>query len=294
MLDKKKTIIALGYFDSVHIGHQEVIKSAKALADFHNATLTVVSFRGNLKSHTSNSNDKVVYTDFEREILYKNLGVDDVKFLKITPKLLSMKKLAFLNMINKRYNVIGYVCGEDYRFGKDRCGDVDYIKQYAKKHSQIVRFLKVVETDGEKISTSMIKRLLEQGNIEKANQLLGKNYSVTEKVIKDRGVGKTIGFPTANVLIDGEKQKLKSGVYKGNVKTPFGEYKAVINYGPRPTFNLEEVILEAHLIGFDKNLYGKTITVEFEKFLRDVCKFNDLDSLKKQLRKDVMEVKKNG
>ena len=133
MLDKKKTIIALGYFDSVHIGHQEVIKSAKTLADFHNATLTVVSFKGNLKSHTSNSNDKVVYTDFEREILYNNLGVDDVKFLKITPKLLSMKKLAFLNMINKRYNVIGYVCGEDYRFGKDRCGDVDYIKQYAKK-----------------------------------------------------------------------------------------------------------------------------------------------------------------
>lgn len=294
MSDKGKTVITLGYFDSVHIGHRKVFKSARKLADDYDARLTVFTFEGNLKSVTQNSKDKVIYTDLERENIYKKLGADNVEFCKVSKEFLSMDKLEYLTLINKKFDVIGYVTGSDYRFGKNRCGDVEFIKKYAEDHGQFLHVVPEVKTNGEKVSTSQIKELLKNGNIEKANSLLGENYTVTGKVVKDRGVGKDLGYPTANVIIDAEKHKLKSGVYQGKVRTGNGEFKAVINYGPRPTFDLEEVVVEAHLIGFKDDLYGKTIVVEFEKFLREVIKFASVEDLKNQLEKDVTEVKNNG
>ncbi|MBO5713944.1 MAG: riboflavin biosynthesis protein RibF [Clostridia bacterium] len=291
MLDKQKTVVALGHFDSVHIGHRKVIKTAKQLADFYDANLVVYTFSGNLKSVTLNSSERVVYTDSERENIYKTLGVDDVVFLKVTPKLLSTKKLAFLNSINKKFNVTAYVCGEDYRFGKDRCGDVDYIRKFAQKHGQTLTVCQLIKDQDKKVSTSMIKSFLLDGDLEKANLLLGENYTVSGKVIKDRGVGQSIGFPTANLLIDKERVKLKSGVYKGEVSTSYGKFKAIINYGPRPTFNLDKVLLEAHLIDFNGDLYGQTIQVRFDKFIRNVMKFESIEQLKNQLKKDLTEVK---
>lgn len=291
MLDKQKTVIALGHFDSVHIGHRKVINTAKQIADFYNANLVVYTFSGNLKSVTLNVNEKVVYTDSEREKIYKGLGADDVVFLKITPKLLSTKKLAFLNSINKKLDVIAYVCGEDYRFGKDRGGDVAYIKKYAKKHGQNLTVCELIKDQDKKVSTSIIKSYLSKGELEKANLLLGENYTISGAVIRDRGVGKSIGFPTANLLIDKERVKLKSGVYKGEVTTSYGKYKSIINYGPRPTFNLEQVLLEAHLIDFQGDLYGQTVQVRFDNFIRDVMKFDSVEQLIKQLKKDLTEVK---
>ncbi len=294
MLGKNKSVIALGYFDSVHIGHRKVIESAKRIADFNNARLVIFTFKGNLKSVTSKKNEKVVFTDFERKNLYKKLGADIIVFKKITKRFLSLRKEQFLDYLNKKFNAIAYVCGDDYHFGKDRGGNVEFLSKFAKKNSQQLEIVEQVKIDGEKVSTSKIKTLLDLGNIQKANQLLGENYRVTGKVVKDRGVGKSIGFPTANVIIDSAKHNLKFGVYAGKVITPYGKFSAVINYGPRPTFNLDKVVLEAHIIEFNDNLYGKTIVVEFEKFIREVLKFENLVGLINQLKKDVTEVKNYG
>ena len=288
MLDKnEKVVIALGYFDSVHLGHKKVIENLKRQADLLDAKTVVFTFKGNLRAILLNENEKQVYNERERESLIFDLGVDEIYFAPANDAFLSMSKLAFLNFINRKYNVVGYVCGEDYRFGKFGKGDVEYLKKYASEHSQT---LTVVETENYnkiKISTTNIKKKLSVGDIKGANAFLGRAYSITGKVFKDRMVGRKIGFPTVNIKIEKEKQPLKNGVYAGHLFLDGKFYKVVINYGARPTYSLEEKLIETHIIGFTGELYEKEITVFFDEFLREIKKFNSEDELINQLNIDV-------
>jgi riboflavin kinase/FMN adenylyltransferase len=132
---------------------------------------------------------------------------------------------------------------------------------------------------------------LSSGKVKTANELLGREYSISGKVISDRHIGKTLGFPTLNVKLNSDKQRLKDGVYAGYSYIDGVKYQAVINYGARPTFGLDEKLVEAHLIGFDGNLYGKNVTVYFIDFVREVVKFNSVNELVEQLKKDLITVK---
>ena len=143
--------------------------------------------------------------------------------------------------------------------------------------------------DGERVSSTAIKKFLQDGNVKKANEFLGEFYTVTGEVLHGRTVGKTLGFPTVNMLIDNEKVKLKDGVYAGKVILDNVTYRAIVNYGARPTFNLDEKLIEAHIIGFNGDLYGRTITLKFSGFIRSVMRFNGSEELIKQLGKDVIE-----
>ncbi len=292
MSDKlNKTVLALGYFDSVHIGHQKVIKSAKEYAVKNGAELVIVTFSGNLKAYLHGDEIKAVYTKEERESIYGSLGADKVFFAPTEKEFLSKDKLEFLDLINERYGVIAYFCGEDYRFGKRGSGSIEDVVEYAKLKGQQVFVSKLVETSEEKISTTLIKRLLSGGNIKQANELLGRKYSISGEVFKDRAVGRTIGFPTVNIMLDSEKQRLKDGVYMGKVELDVKEYKALINYGARPTFNLKEKLVEAHIVDYNGELYGQRLTLQFCDFMRDIIKFDDVGALKKQLKEDLQKIK---
>lgn len=288
---KQKVVIALGYFDCVHKGHKKVIEKACSLAKSTGAKSVVFTFRGNLRAKVFGKEAKNVYLLSERIELLKKLGVDEIFVAPVTKTFLNTGKLAFLNKLNAKYNVLAYVCGEDYRFGKNGKGTVEYLKKYAKSRNQQVEVVSDVLINGKKISTTYIKRLLAMGDIKGVNQELSFAYSITGKVIKDRGLGKRLGFPTANVKISPEKAPLKNGVYAGFVNVLGKEYKAIINYGSRPTFNLNETLLEAHLIDFNGNLYGKEITVYFTNFIRDVMKFANTEELVKRLSIDLEGVK---
>lgn len=292
MSDKKaKTVIALGYFDSVHNGHRKVILTAKKQAEKLNATLTVFTFGGNLKAKLLGVNEKVVYTPTEREKLLKGVGADTVFFAPVTDKFLSLGKLAFLNELNRKYDICCYVSGKDYKFGKLGKGDVEYLKKYAILHGQTCVTVGDKNFEEQKISTTRIKKLLTNGDVEKANVLLGKPYFLTGTVISDRKVGRTLGFPTANLMVSPEKHPLKDGVYAGKIKVGGKNYRAVINYGARPTFEVDERKVEAHLLDFNGQLYGEQITVIFDKYLREIIKFSDTEKLKEQITKDVMAVR---
>lgn len=292
MLDNQKTpiVVALGYFDSVHVGHQKVISTAVQLAKDLGVKSGVVTFNGNLKKALGQTKGKYVFDKEERQTIIKNLGADEVLFLPITKTFLSKGKLAFLNLLNTVFDVKGYVTGEDYRFGKGGKGDVQYIKRYAKNHDQIVKVVKAVKMDDEIVSTTSIKMLLADGNIEKANRFLGYNYFVKGKVFADRQVGEKIGFPTANIKIDGDRAQLKNGVYIGKTTINGKAYKTLINYGGRPTFNLNDRLVETHIIDFKGDLYGQTLTITFTKFLRDIIKFDSVERLKDQLKIDVATI----
>lgn len=292
MLDNKTpVVIALGYFDSVHLGHKKVIEQAKKEADLHGAKTVVFTFKGNLRAIISNENEKQVYTLTERETFLYELGVDEIYFAPVNFTFLSMAKLAFLNLLNRKYNIIGYVCGEDYRFGKFGLGDVEYLKKYATGKGQTVTALSMETIFGKRISTTEIKKMLSLGNVSSANLFLGRAYSISGTVFQDRKVGRKLGFPTINIKLDSDKHRLKDGVYSGHVFIDGERYGAVINYGARPTFSLKEKLVETHIIDFDGELYGKRVTVFFDNYLRDIMKFDDEGRLKEQLKKDVLSVK---
>ena len=282
-----KAVIALGYFDSVHRGHQKVISTAKNLADKYGAKVVVFTFDGNLRAFLGDGDQKVVYTTEERYALYKSVGADEIFFAPTDSDFLNRDKKDFLDFINEKYQVVGYASGEDYRFGKGGLGTALDIKNYAESKGQ--QYLAVVlENDlGEKISTTRIKDLLSRGEVDTAKLLMGRAYSVSGEVFKDRKVGRAIGFPTVNIKLDGRKHRLLDGVYIGHLFVNDKRYSAIINYGARPTYDLTEKLIEAHIIGFSGDLYGQTLTVYFDKFLRGIKKFANQEELINQLQCDL-------
>lgn len=288
MSDNKKTVIALGYFDSVHLGHRIVIESARRYADEHNASLLVFTFGDNLRALLTGNDEKIVYTEKERLVIYKSLGADDVYFAPVNFNFLSLGKLAFLNMINRKYDVLAYFCGEDYKFGKFAKGTTEDLKRFAKEKGQECIIVETVKANTiGKISTTVIKRMLKSGDVKSANLLLKEAYSVTGVVFEDRKVGHEIGFPTINVKLPKEKLHLKDGVYAGRITLDGKEYRTMINYGARPTFRLNEKLIEAHILDYSGELYGLEVTLKFDAFLRDIYKFSNAESLKKQLEQDL-------
>ena len=295
MSEIKKTVIALGYFDGAHAGHRAVIYAAKDLAVKLNAALTVFTFRGNLRLAVGKGGfltDKRLLTDAEREEIYAGLGADKTYFAPTTPSYLKKGARAFLNDLNRKFNVAAYVCGEDYTFGKNAAAGVADLVKYADAKGQTVLAVKTLYSCGEKVSSSAIKKMLFAGEIEKANALLGFPYFITSEVTRGRGVGKKLGFPTANLIYPADKCEVKEGVYAGKIIIDGTKYKAVINYGAKPTFGDGEKSVEAHAIDFSGDLYGKTVRVCFEKRLRDIKKFASAQKLAEQLKNDVAEARK--
>lgn len=290
-INKCPYVVALGYFDGVHIGHRWVIENAKKLKEQLNAKLVVWTFEGNLKFALGKGEEKYIYTSFEREKIYLSLGADEVYFAPTDKQFLSMSDLEFLTFINSKYNVCAYVCGDDYRFGKDAKGDIKTIQNFADKNNQIVKVCPPIIVDGVRVSTSAIKNLLKNGEIEKANQFLGHYFSICGIVESGRKDGRKLGYPTANLKIDKHKQMVKDGVYCGYSVVNGKKYPAIINCGNCPTFNVDTHSIEVCLLDFCGDLYGKNLTVYFTNRLRDEIKFDTIEQLKIQLAKDEIKAR---
>ena len=292
--DLTPTVVALGYFDSVHIGHRKVLERAKTLAAELGATVTAFTFDGNLRAALSLKGDKFVYNLKERTEIFNELGIFDLFVQRVDFNFLSIAKLAFLNRLNKKMNIKAYVCGEDYKFGKFAKGTTEDLIKYANANGQRVEIVETLTDGGKKISSSRIKSLLAAGEIEAANKLLARPYSFRGTVVKDRGVGATLGFPTANLKVEKNKQPLKEGVYGGHLFIDGKEYKAVINFGRRPTFDNNDFMIEAHVLDYSGDLYDKTITLFFDFFIRETRKFLSAEELQKQISFDAEKVKNGG
>ena len=290
---RKKTVLCLGFFDSLHKGHLSVIEKAKEIAKNSGASVTVFSFSGNLKKVLYGKEERVVYLEKERLNLLKDMGIKNTYFMPVTKKYLSLSKNKFLDFLTKKFNISALVFGTDFRFGKNAEGDAEFIKQYAKDKNIKVAVLNLLSVNDKKVSTTLVKELLLGGEITAVNQLLGRKFSITGKVYKDRGVGTKIGFPTANVKYSYDKVSIKTGVYSGVAIVKGKEYKALINYGTRPTFGGNIPTLEVHLIDFSGNVYNKTITVFFNEFIRSEKKFSDVSELTSQIKKDLQRVIEN-
>lgn len=284
--EKTPLVLALGFFDSIHIGHCEIIKRCQSLAKSLSATDCVFTFKNDISSVVSKSKG-LVFTYEERLKKLEKLQVKSIISTSFTNEFSKIESLDFLKTITDNFNVLAVVCGEDYTFGKGGKGRVNDLKDFCSKRGIKFEIVKQIEIKGQKISTSLIKEELSLGRIESANELLGSPYFITGEVIKDRQVGRCLGFPTANIPLNAQKLPLKLGVYHTLVELDGVKYDCITNFGARPTFGLNDVLTETYIDGFNGDLYGKSITVNFKRFLRDLIKFNSAEELKAQLKKDL-------
>lgn len=290
MSEKIKTVMALGLFDGVHLGHEKVILEAVKRAKGLDCVPSVFTFDGNLKKSLGLSS-KLIYSFSDKVAIIKSLGVDELYVLKVSDETLNLTKEEFLNGIFSKYDVKGFVCGRDFSFGKNGEGNVEYLKEFSSRKNVAVTIVDILERDGVKISSTLIKNLLISGEIKKANTLLFKKFFIKGVVYKDRGMGKTVGFPTANIKIDGNLVEPKEGVYTGVGKVDEKTFPAIINYGTRPTFDVNVKAAEAYLDGLDYDIYGKVLTIEFSDRIRDVKKFADVAALQEQLKSDLKKLR---
>ena len=280
-------LLVLGCFDGIHIGHAELLKKAKLQAKINGLDLGVMMFK-------EGKGGRQVYTFDERLKFLEQFNVKFVLCVDYTDEFKKTSPIEFLNNVEQKLNVKGYMSGRDFRFGAGAKGKSSTLKTYAEDDDNGVwyQLVKDVTYVGEKVSTTLIKNCIEQGNLVKAGALLGRNYAVTGFVIEGANRGKkVVGFPTVNMRYPVDKVEVKKGVYK--VICNVGEERliGIANYGPRPTFNESSNVLEAYIDGFVGTLYGRSVTIEFVEFIRDTQKFDSVDALKAQLKLDLKRAK---
>ncbi len=291
----KKSIILIGNFDGLHSGHQKLFKQAKKLKNKLNLKLGVITFdpipkmffNNKIKNYRiSNLNQKINYfrkfrVDF---IINKNFNK---KFSKIT------YKKFIKNILYKKLNAKYIFVSNNFRFGYKREGNVNLLRKYQIEYNYKLINPKPLKNKNKIISSSFIRKLLQNGSLNSANRILKRNWSIEGIVEKGRMMGKKIGFPTCNIDIK-NYIVAKPGVYAVKVKilNSIKSYKGIANLGYRPTFNGKKILLEVNIFNFSGNLYNKKLSVEFLKFIRGEKKFNGVDDLRNQIKKDLLIVKK--
>jgi len=283
-------VIALGFFDSVHLAHRKLIDSCKDLANQLNAKSAVFTFDNNPKEFFKKSHQKIIY-DFDTRVdIFDSLGLDYVFYQTFDFEFANLAPQEFLNRLFK-YDVVGVVCGFDYTFGKNAQGDVNLLRQFCNQQNVKLEVCDQVLLKDQKISTTLISKYLLDGDLPKANELLGDNYRYTSTVSHGYAVGRDLGFKTANISINPKLLTIKEGVYLGYALFEGKKYKAMINVGQRKTFDDQEKKIEAHILDFNQDIYEKKLTLLFESFLRQQIKFSSIEELSIQLNKDLVIAK---
>ena len=283
---ENKIVLTIGYFDAVHVGHAALFFAARGIAENLNAETAALVFRGGFKRGGD------VFTYDERLLRLKTQGVKRVICAPVTEDFKNTSANDFLNELFGYYNIAGVVVGEDFTFGKDALGSVDLLRAECEKRGVEFKAVKKVRTEkGEIASSSLVKKYLSVGDVKSANSVIGSDYFITGVVQKGKQNGRKIGFPTANIKPPEDKYPIKDGVYATSVIIAGDVYGAITNVGAQPTFHGEDRVIETYIDGFSGNLYGKIITVYFIDRIRDIIAFHSVEGLKKQLERDIENVR---
>ncbi len=283
---KEKLIYALGYFDGVHLGHQALLTACRDLAKQQNCRCGVVTFLGHPDTLLQGNTPGLVNTAGDRKKLLTQFYTDSVVEMPFDEKLMAMSWQDFLIMLVTEHHAAGFVCGSDFRFGQGGEGTADLLCRFCREQGYACRVVEQQYLDGIRISSTHIRKLLEQGEIVQANGFLGHPHMLSGTVVPGKQLGRTIGVPTANLMYPLELLKLPHGVYACQVETGGQTYAAVTNIGTRPTVSGEGLTVESWLLDFAGDLYGKELTISFFSYLRPEYKFPNLSDLQKQIQKD--------
>lgn len=283
------SVMVLGFFDGVHIGHQAVIAHAKQRAEQLGLPVTVVTFDPHPKQVLSNNADAVRYiTPLSRKLQrIAALGVERCLVLTFTKQLASLSPQQFVDDYLIGAGAVHVTAGFDYSYGKFGEGTMETMPYHARGRFT-TSIVAEQTTDGEKVSSTRIRKLLGAGSVDLASELLGAPYVICGEVIHGDARGRTIGYPTANMVMDASYVMPRLGVYATRVHLKDGRsFSAMTNVGRRPTFyDTGDVSIESHLFDFSEDLYGQLLEIEWVRYLRDERAFDGLDSLVVQLKRD--------
>jgi len=286
----KGSIILIGNFDGLHLGHQKLFRVAESYKKKYNLKIGVVNFDPMPKMFFNKSLKNFKLSNINQKIkLLSNLKVDFVITKKFDKKFSKIKASNFvIQILNKKLSSKFIFVSNNFRFGNKREGNVNLLKKYEKLFNYKVVKPEPLIKSKKIVSSSLIRNLLEKGKLNRANNLLNRNWSIQGIVRKGRQIGKKIGFPTCNIDIQ-DYVLAKPGVYAVKVlrKNNNKYLKGIANLGYRPTFNQKKILLEVHLFNFSGNLYNKLLSVEFLKFIREEKKFKNVNQLRVQIKKDL-------
>ena len=279
-----KSVVTIGKFDGLHKGHKVLIEKTVQYAKKNNMKSVVFNF----SNHPANF--------FEREKVrkittMKNLGVDIVINLPFDEYMTKISAIDFVeNILVKKLNAKKIYVGHDFTFARNKEGDAILLKALGGEYDFDVEIVKPIKINNIRVSSTYIRNLLAQGKVENVKEYLGHNYIVEGKVIGGKQLGRTIGFPTANLKFKENLILPRPGIYATKVYIKDKVYMGATNIGFNPTVRVEKLSIETHILEFSQDIYGETIKIEFLERLRDEKKFDSLDGLKEQLKKDTKKI----
>ena len=323
-------ILLLGYFDGMHIGHQKLLQSARAVAKEKGYKIAIMTFLGNKEK-------EVIYTYKERLYTFETLKIDYCIAAEFDLSFREQSGLAFIKHLTKICNLKGVACGKDFTFGYGATEGVQTLKEICTEQNIITIIEEVcsdvqdkardsqeknatentdndkskecrefskesngntlcnhhisIKNDKQKISTSTIKQKIKEGALADVERLLGGKYLIMGQVVEGNKLGRTINFPTANINLAPEKVVLKNGVYAVHVLYEGKSYKGIASLGNKPTVDTSNAkLLEVHIFDFQKDIYQEEIIVYFDKFIREIQKFENLEQLKNQIKNDIESI----
>lgn len=284
----EKKIYALGFFDGVHLGHQALLRECVRLARELGCKSAALSFEKPPAAILRDRPAELLNTPRERVRLLRYYGIDTVELYPTDAQTLRRTWREFAEQLLGQ-GAAGFVCGYDYRFGRDGAGDAQTLADFAAARDLPCVIVARQCLDGEKISSTRIRAALERGDLACANRLLGHPHILSGEVVPGRHIGRSIGVPTANIRLERDVLCPAHGVYACRARIDGRVFRAVTNIGTRPTVGGADVTIEPWLLDFDGDLYGRELTLECCRFLRAEQKFDDLDALRRRILCDAEE-----
>ena len=292
----KRSIILIGNFDGVHVGHQKLFKLANSYKKKFNLNIGVLTFEPMPKMFFNKDIKNFRISNInQKNIILKKLGVNFVITQKFDKKFSKIKSKFFIKeILSKKLEAKYIFVSNNFKFGYKREGDVNQLIENEKIYNYKIIKPQPLILNQTVISSTYIRSILEKGDLKKTNKLLGRNWSIEGMVQKGRQQGKKIGFPTCNIDIK-DYVIAMPGVYAVKVKRKNSNkfLKAIANLGYRPTFNQKKILLEVHIFNFSGNLYNKYLSIEFTKFIRKEKKFKNVNHLRKQIQSDLKVAKRS-
>ena len=290
------TIVTIGTFDGVHLGHQAILKDMVKTAKEIGGETVVITFYPHPRYvlNINAANLRFITTQEEKLKLLEKSGVDNVVVVNFTKEFSRVSSEDFIrDYIIKHINPVKLVIGYDHHFGNNRMGDFSLLSEMQNKYNFTLQRIEAHDVENIAVSSTKIRHSLQQGDVERANALLGYQFSYIGKVVSGNKIGRELGYRTANIDLEKEFRLIEtSGVYATYVDYEGKEYKSMTYIGKKPTINNDEVEnIEVHLFDFDGDLYDKEIKVRFVKRIRGEQKFESLDALKKQIQIDEKNIK---
>lgn len=290
---EEPTAVSIGKFDGLHTGHEYLLQALFEKKEELSLKTVVFTFDMPPQSKVDASEEKVLTTNVEREMLFQELGIDYLIECPFTEEVMRMQPESFIQMMSQRLSMRFIVAGTDCGFGYRRSGNANTLSEFAQQYQYEARIVQKKQYDGKDISSTLVREKVKSGNMEQVTALLGYPYFVSGTVLHGNALGRTIGIPTINVIPAEEKLLPPFGVYASSVQIDGKTYIGIANVGRKPTVGMDNPVgVEMHILDYHEMIYNKEVRISLHAFERAEEKFGSIEELKAQIQKDITFARK--